>query len=167
MRISGYYRESINEGDGLRAVVFISGCRHACKGCFNRKAWDFNAGDEFTDERQGEIIEDLAKNPMLDGLTLCGGDPFFSAQGCAEFVRRFRERCPDRTVWAYTGFTFEALLHHQERRGLLELCDVLIDGRFVEEQKDTTLRFRGSRNQRVIDVQASISAGEVVTLDAY
>ena len=162
MNITGYYRESINEGEGLRAVVFISGCRHACPGCFNASAWAFNAGDPFTEERQLEVIEDVAKNPMLDGLTLCGGDPFFSAQECAAFVRKFRERCPDRTVWAYTGFTFEALLRDPGRRELAELCDVIIDGRFVEAQKDTTLRFRGSRNQRIINVRESLDTGHVV-----
>lgn len=104
------------------------------------------------------------ENPLLDGLTLCGGDPFFSAAECSQFVRDFREACPDRTVWAYTGFVYEDLLTDPERQELALLCDVIVDGRFVEQQKDLTLPFRGSRNQRLVDVKASIQAGYVVSL---
>ncbi|AOK90297.1 anaerobic ribonucleoside-triphosphate reductase activating protein [Paenibacillus polymyxa] len=164
MNLCGYIPESLNEGYGLRSVVFISGCRHACPGCFNPESWSFRAGEPFTPQRQQEVIRDIMENPLLDGLTLCGGDPFFSAAECSQFVRDFREACPDRTVWAYTGFVYEDLLTDQERQELALLCDVIVDGRFVEQQKDLTLPFRGSRNQRLVDVKASIQAGYTVSL---
>ncbi|KAF6579168.1 anaerobic ribonucleoside-triphosphate reductase activating protein [Paenibacillus sp. EKM212P] len=164
MNLCGYIPESLNEGYGLRTVVFISGCRHACPGCFNPESWSFRAGEPFTPQRQQEVIRDIMENPLLDGLTLCGGDPFFSAAECSQFVRDFREACPDRTVWAYTGFVYEDLLTDPERQELALLCDVIVDGRFVEQQKDLTLPFRGSRNQRLVDVKASIQAGYVVSL---
>ncbi|MNW28184.1 Pyruvate formate-lyase 1-activating enzyme [compost metagenome] len=150
MNICGYYPESINEGEGLRAVIFISGCKHKCPGCFNPESWSFEAGEEFTAERQLEIISDVKNNPLLDGITLCGGDPFFSPIETAAFVRLFRESCPGKTVWAYSGFTYEQIRRSVNMNELLSLCDVLIDGRFVEAQKDLTLAFRGSRNQRII-----------------
>ncbi|WDZ59312.1 anaerobic ribonucleoside-triphosphate reductase activating protein [Paenibacillus polymyxa] len=164
MNLCGYIPESLNEGYGLRTVVFISGCRHACPGCFNPESWSFRAGEPFTPQRQQEVIRDIMENPLLDGLTLCGGDPFFSAAECSQFVRDFREACPDRTVWAYTGFVYEDLLTDPKRQELALLCDVIVDGRFVEQQKDLTFPFRGSRNQRLVDVKASIQAGYVVSL---
>ncbi|MCF2716310.1 anaerobic ribonucleoside-triphosphate reductase activating protein [Paenibacillus sp. UKAQ_18] len=164
MNLCGYIPESLNEGYGLRTVVFISGCRHACPGCFNPESWSFRAGEPFTPQRQQEVIRDIMENPLLDGLTLCGGDPFFSAAECSQFVRDFREACPDRTVWAYTGFVYEDLLTDPERQELALLCDVIVDGRFVEQQKDLTLPFRGSRNQRLVDVKASIQADYTVSL---
>lgn len=162
MHICEYRKESINEGIGLRAVVFISGCRHACQGCFNPESWDFSYGQPFTRAYQQEVIQEISDNPLLHGLTLCGGDPFFSATACAAFITSFRQACLDKTVWAYTGFTFEALLLLDEQRKLLELCDVIIDGKFKAEQKDTSLRFRGSRNQRIIDVRKSLAIGSVI-----
>ncbi|TPG85722.1 anaerobic ribonucleoside-triphosphate reductase activating protein [Brevibacillus laterosporus] len=162
MHICDYRSESINEGIGLRAVVFVSGCRHACPGCFNPESWDFSYGQAFTPSRQQEVIQEISTNPLLHGMTLCGGDPFFSADACISFVTSFRNACPDKTVWAYTGFTFEALLHQDKHRQLLELCDVIIDGKFKSEEKDTSLRFRGSRNQRIIDVKKSLSLGAAI-----
>lgn len=161
MNISGYYPESINEGSGLRAVVYISGCRHRCPGCFNPETWNFNYGEPFTLDRQMEIIKEIKGNKIVKGLTLCGGDPFFSALEVVEFVLLFKEHCPDRDIWAYSGFTYEQIMANLHMRKLLNLCDVLIDGRFIVEEKDITLRFRGSRNQRVIDVKRS-SIGNII-----
>ncbi|WP_211748562.1 anaerobic ribonucleoside-triphosphate reductase activating protein [Paenibacillus sp. Marseille-Q4541] len=162
--ICGYIPESINEGAGLRAVVFISGCKHACPGCFNPSSWSFRAGKPFTDEEQQRIIQEIADNPLLDGLTLCGGDPFFSARECTAFVHKYKQRCPEKTLWAYTGFVYEELMEDQEMRTLAEQCDVIIDGPFKLDLKDTTLPYRGSRNQRIIDVKASLINDSVVTL---
>lgn len=164
MFISGYYKESINEGLGLRAVVFISGCKHGCQGCFNREAWNFRNGEEFTINEQLEVIEDIKSNPLLSGLTLCGGDPFFSARDASAFLSLCREHIPDLNVWAYSGFTFEEIKQDEDMLELLMLCDVLIDGKFIENEKDTTLQFRGSKNQRVIDVKRSLKTNVITIL---
>ncbi|WP_379127997.1 anaerobic ribonucleoside-triphosphate reductase activating protein [Paenibacillus sp. sgz500958] len=164
MNICGYYPESINEGEGMRAVIFLSGCRHRCPGCFNPETWNFNFGDVFTPEKQSEIIAEMAANPLLDGLTLAGGDPFFSAGEAAEFIEELRATLPGFPVWIYSGYTYEeitAVTGSPEYR-LLELCQVLIDGRFMQELKDTTLPYRGSSNQRIIDIPASLTAANVV-----
>ncbi|KWX71699.1 ribonucleoside-triphosphate reductase activating protein [Paenibacillus riograndensis] len=164
MNICGYYPESINEGEGMRAVLFLSGCRHRCPGCFNPKTWNFNYGEPFTLERQREIIAEMAANPLLDGLTLAGGDPFFSAEEAAGFIQELRSVLPDYSVWIYTGYTYEELTAapSSPEWNLLALCQVVIDGRFVEELKDTTLPYRGSSNQRIIDIQASLAGTEIV-----
>lgn len=165
MYLSGYYKESINEGSGLRAVLFISGCKHACEGCFNSQAWNFRYGEEFTLDRQIEIIEEVKNNPLLSGITLCGGDPFFSAKELIDFVDMYRREVNEANVWAYSGFTFEEIMQDETMKQLLERCDVLIDGKFILEQKDTRLKFRGSKNQRIIDVKASLDSGSVQVID--
>ncbi|AIQ50441.1 anaerobic ribonucleoside-triphosphate reductase activating protein [Paenibacillus sp. FSL R7-0331] len=164
MNICGYYPESINEGEGMRAVIFISGCRHRCPGCFNPKTWNFNFGEPFTLERQREIIAEMAANPLLDGLTLAGGDPFFSADEACGFLHELRAVLPDFPVWVYTGYTYEELtaVPGSPEWNLLAMCQVVIDGRFVEELKDTTLPYRGSSNQRIIDIPASLTGSGVV-----
>ncbi|MGG3278902.1 anaerobic ribonucleoside-triphosphate reductase activating protein [Paenibacillus solani] len=162
MNVCGYIPESINEGQGLRAVLFVSGCRHACAGCFNEASWDFEAGELFTEEMSAAILQDIINNPLLDGLTLCGGDPFFSPEECTAFVRKLRNLCPAKNIWAYTGFTFEALMRQPRLRELAELCDVIVDGKFEEERKDVSLPFRGSSNQRLVDVPASLKRGVTV-----
>ncbi|MEK3899526.1 anaerobic ribonucleoside-triphosphate reductase activating protein [Paenibacillus sp. FSL R7-0179] len=164
MNICGYYPESINEGEGLRAVLFISGCRHRCPGCFNPKTWNFSFGEVFTPERRREIIEEIAGNPLLDGLTLAGGDPFFSAEEAADFIHELRTELPGFPVWIYTGYTYEELTASpgSAEWKLLALCQVVIDGRFVEELKDLTLSYRGSSNQRIIDIPASLAGDSVV-----
>ncbi|WP_042204244.1 anaerobic ribonucleoside-triphosphate reductase activating protein [Paenibacillus camerounensis] len=164
MNICGYYPESINEGEGMRAVIFISGCRHRCPGCFNPKTWNFNFGEPFTLERQREIICEMAANPLLDGLTLAGGDPFFSADEACGFLHELRAVLPDFPVWIYTGYTYEELtaVPGSPEWNLLAMCQVVIDGRFVEELKDTTLPYRGSSNQRIIDIPSSLAGSGVV-----
>ncbi|MEK5036316.1 anaerobic ribonucleoside-triphosphate reductase activating protein [Paenibacillus sp. FSL R7-0302] len=164
MYLSGYYKESINEGSGLRSVLFISGCKHACEGCFNTNAWDFKHGEEFTIKRQLEIIDDVKSNPLLDGITLCGGDPFFSTKEVIPFIKLLREQVPNISVWSYSGFTYEEICSNRVMKQLLLLCDVLIDGRFILAERDTTLLFRGSRNQRIIDVKESQEKGCVTLL---
>ncbi|CAH1055289.1 anaerobic ribonucleoside-triphosphate reductase activating protein [Paenibacillus pseudetheri] len=163
MNICGYYPESINEGEGMRAVLFISGCRHRCPGCFNPETWNFKYGEVFTLERQHEIIAEIAANPLLDGLTLAGGDPFFSAEEVLGFIHELRAVLPGFPIWIYSGYTYEELtaLPGSPEWNLLKQCQVLIDGRFVEELKDTTLLYRGSSNQRIIDIPASMNGSEV------
>ncbi len=164
MNICGYYPESINEGEGLRASVFLSGCKHYCKGCFSARTWNFDYGELFDDKRQREIIREMAVNPLLDGLTLAGGDPFFSAAEASSFIDLARESMPELNVWMYTGYTFEQLASRPEsdEYGLLRRGHVLVDGRFEQDLRDVSLLYRGSSNQRLIRIPESLERGEVV-----
>ncbi|WP_458120314.1 anaerobic ribonucleoside-triphosphate reductase activating protein [Paenibacillus sp. Z6-24] len=166
MNICGYIPESINEGPGLRAVVFISGCTHRCPGCFSPHTWSFQAGKPFTAELQQQIIEEIADNPLLSGLTIAGGDPFFSAAEVSAFVSRVRAALPDFSIWIYSGYTWDEIIQHTspEYMKLLQLCDVLVDGRFVQQQRDVSLLYRGSSNQRIIDIARSLISGQPITM---
>ncbi|KOY14570.1 anaerobic ribonucleoside-triphosphate reductase activating protein [Paenibacillus xylanivorans] len=164
MNLYGYIPESVNEGKGLRAVLFISGCRHACPGCFSPDSWSFRAGEPFTEERQQQILHEVTAHPLLEGVTLCGGDPFFSAAECASWVRQLRTARPDLTVWAYTGFVYEELVADPARAELSCLCDVIIDGPYIAAERDVSLPYRGSRNQRIIDVGATMACQTIVTM---
>lgn len=164
MKLCGYYPESINEGEGLRAAIFISGCRHYCKGCFSPKTWNFDYGEPFTLERETKIIHDIKNNPLLSGLSILGGDPFFSAAEVSGFIDRLVTETGPVSIWIYSGYTYEELI---ERPGspeyeLLRRCEVLVDGRFVEELRDPSLLYRGSSNQRLIDIQQSLRQGQAV-----
>ncbi|MBR1763778.1 MAG: anaerobic ribonucleoside-triphosphate reductase activating protein [Ruminococcus sp.] len=166
-RCAGLTPESIVDGPGFRFTVWTQGCLHHCKGCHNPQTWDVAGGFEAdTDEVFAEIIKD----PILDGVTLSGGDPFYQAKPMAELARRVHEHDGGRmNVIAYTGFDFEYLLEHaDEQNGFMELvrqCDYIIDGRFILEQRSLELKFRGSRNQRFIDVKKSLETGTTVALD--
>ena len=158
----------IANGEGVRVTLFVSGCTHHCKGCFNAETWDFNFGKPFTAEIEDKLIEDLRPG-YIAGLTLLGGEPFepVNQRALLPFVRRVREMYPDKTIWCYTGYTYDTDLaaggkaYCECSDELLSLLDILVDGEFVEELKDITLVFRGSSNQRVIDVQKSLQAGQV------
>lgn len=164
MNLCGYYPESINEGEGLRAAVFISGCRHYCKGCFSPATWNFNYGEPFSEARQDEIIADIAGNPLLSGLSLLGGDPFFSAVEVSRFIDRLVQETGPINIWIYTGYTFEELISdkYSPEYELLTRCNVLVDGRFEEQLKDVSLVYCGSTNQRLIDIPQSLGSGEIV-----
>ncbi|GGA31361.1 anaerobic ribonucleoside-triphosphate reductase activating protein [Paenibacillus physcomitrellae] len=163
MNLCGYYPESINEGEGLRASIFISGCRHRCKGCFSPVTWNFNYGEPFTLQRQNEIIGDIARNPLLSGISLLGGDPFFSAAEVSEFLDRLYAQAGAVNTWIYTGYTYEELTADPlaAEYALLRRCHVLVDGRFEEALRDTSLRYCGSSNQRLINIPASLASGKV------
>lgn len=158
-------RVDIANGRGVRVSLFVSGCRHHCQGCFNPETWDFSYGREFTQKTEDELIRALSPD-FIAGLSLLGGEPFEeeNASVLVPFVRRVRELFPRKDVWAYSGFTFEELTGKlpsragKSARELLSLVDTLVDGRFVEAKKDISLRFRGSSNQRILDVQASLAA---------
>ncbi len=159
----------IANGEGVRVSLFVSGCTHHCKNCFNPETWNFDYGEPFTREVEDKIISWLAPS-YINGLTLLGGEPMEPANQMAllPFVKRVRATYPDKTIWCYTGFLFdEELLKESRARTcytteLLSNIDILVDGRFVEELKDITLRFKGSSNQRIIDVQQSLKQNKVV-----
>lgn len=161
LRLSGIIRESIVDGPGIRFVVFAQGCPHRCEGCQNPETWAFDSGFEMSAE---QIISEMKKNPLLKGLTLSGGEPFCQSRAMASLANEAHKAGYD--VIAYTGFLYEELLMQARResgvRELLAQTDVLIDGPFVQALKSYDLRFRGSSNQRAIDVKASTEKGTPV-----
>ncbi|MGV8966187.1 MAG: anaerobic ribonucleoside-triphosphate reductase activating protein [Cellulomonas sp.] len=151
------------DGEGVRCALYVSGCLFACAGCFNERAWSFRYGQPYTDELEKEILADLA-HESVQGLTLLGGEPFLNTQVCLRLVRRVRERFgASKDIWCWSGYTFEQLTAASaDKTALLGQLDVLVDGPFDLAQRDLSLQFRGSRNQRVLDVPASLSAGRAV-----
>lgn len=161
-------KTDIANGEGVRVSLFVSGCRRHCKNCFNASTWDFGYGKSFDESVQEELLEALAPD-YIAGLSLLGGEPFEpeNQRALLPFVKKVKSRFPHKTIWCYTGYTFdvgdmqEAQASSEITRELIQLLDVLVDGRFVEELKDIRLKFRGSSNQRVIDVQKSLRNGRV------
>lgn len=159
----------IANGLGVRTSLFVSGCTHRCKNCFNSEAWDFNYGKPFTKEVEDEIINSL-KNSFVDGLSLLGGEPFEpqNQKALLPFLERVKKEVPSKNIWCYTGYLFDSELLGDSRakteytNKMLELIDVLVDGKFIEELKDITLLFKGSSNQRVIDVKESLKQSKVI-----
>ena len=161
-------KTDIANGEGVRVSLFVSGCRRHCKGCFNKIAWDFSYGKPFTEEVEEELISALSPY-YIAGLTLLGGDPMEpeNQRALLPFVRKVRARLPEKNIWCFTGYTYEGgtlqedAVRCETTRELISLLDVLVDGKFEEELKDIRLKFRGSSNQRVIDVQKSLASGSV------
>ena len=159
----------IANGPGVRVSLFVSGCTHRCPGCFNEEAWDFNFGQPFTQEVIDRILEDLSPS-FVKGLTLLGGEPFDprNQPSIVELLRQVKAKCPDKSIWAFSGYLFDRdilpgkLGDPDITREYLSYLDVLVDGPFVQAKKNLTLRFRGSENQRLIDVPASLESGTVV-----
>lgn len=162
----------VANGPGVRVSLFVSGCTHRCKNCFNKEAWDFSYGQPFTKETQEQIISYLDK-PYVKGLTLLGGEPFERENQIAllPFLKEVRRRLPDKDIWAFSGYDFEKDItgymcrEWEATKELLSCIDVLVDGEFIEEQKSLNLRFKGSANQRTILVQESLEVGKVVLYD--
>lgn len=159
----------IANGYGVRVSLFVSGCTNACKGCFQPETWDFEYGNPFTKKTEDEILK-MMDEDFIDGLTLLGGDPFEPANQKAliGFLKRVRKERPNKNIWAFTGFTFEELKmdgsypRTDVTDEMLDLIDVLIDGRFEEDKKDIRLQFRGSSNQRLIDMNLTRERGEII-----
>lgn len=161
-RLAGVVNDSIVDGPGLRLAVFAQGCPHHCPECHNPQSHDFDGG-EWGDT--AEILRIAEDNCLLDGITLTGGEPFCQPEACAELARGAHEL--GLNVWVYTGYLFENLLNGTDaQRELLKNADVLVDGPFLIAQKSMDVRFRGSKNQRLIDVQKSLNAGYAVELEA-
>ena len=158
IRIAGVVNDSIVDGPGFRLAVFTQGCPHHCPGCHNPNTHDFSGGK---DEETANILGMIEENILLDGITLTGGEPFCQPQACAELARGAHEAGVN--VWCYSGYTFEELFNGKsEWKALLNELDVLVDGRFLLEKRSLECRFRGSSNQRLIDVPKSLSAGAAV-----
>ena len=164
MNYAALKKFDIANGPGVRVSLFVSGCRHRCKNCFNSEAWDFNYGKPFTDETKREILAELEKD-CISGLSLLGGEPFEpeNIPALTELLKTVKVLFPEKKVWCYTGFEFEVL--KEKAREMLSLTDVLVDGKFIEEKKSPDLIFRGSSNQRIIDVQKSLKEDGAIWLD--
>ena len=158
MNIAGIIHESLNDGNGIRTVIFISGCKHNCKNCQNKRLFNFNYGKSFDEDMQNYIINYIKTDPLLDGVTLSGGDPAYSEKELIPFVKRIKTECSNKDIWMYTGFTFEDI----KDKEVLKYVDILVDGLFVESKLDRTLKFKGSSNQRIINVQESLKQGKVI-----
>lgn len=169
MNVATIKRRDIANGIGVRVSLFVSGCTHHCKGCFNSEAWDFSYGTPYTEETEGEILELLAPD-YISGLSLLGGEPFEpeNQRTLVTLLRKVKARYPEKTVWCYTGYVLEKELLSESRARcevtdeMLSMIDVLVDGRFVEELRNLRLLFRGSENQRLIDLNKTRATGETV-----
>lgn len=165
MKIAGFYDESISNGLGWRAVLFVSGCPHHCPGCHNKQAQDYNYGEEFNKQ---EILNRIQKNSILKGITISGGEPLCKENiaEVVDFIKDVKKIKPNFNIWCYTGYTMEELEKRQDAitQEALNEIDILVDGEFKEAQKDPSLKFRGSKNQRIIDIKKTKKVHKVIEL---
>lgn len=171
MNYAGIKYCDIANGTGCRTVLFVSGCRNACKGCFQPQTWDFGYGEPFDEKVQEEVLKSLEPD-YITGITVLGGEPFEpeNQKELVPFMRKVVARYPNKNVWAFTGYIYDKDLvvggrrHTEDTDELLSMIDVLVDGPFQEEKKDITLKFRGSSNQRILDLKETIRTGNIITL---
>lgn len=161
--IADYKPFNMVDGEGVRCSLYVSGCLFNCPGCYNRVAQNFHYGKPYTQQLEDQIIQDLSQS-YVQGLTLLGGEPFLNTQVCLKLVRRVRKEFGhEKDIWSWSGYTWEELMQESaDKLALLNYLDILVDGRFLEAKKDLTLQFRGSSNQRIIDVPKSLAQKQVV-----
>ena len=172
MHYADIKKADIANGLGVRVSVFVSGCTHHCKNCFNSEAWDFNYGNEFTENEINRVIKEL-DHSYVSGLSVLGGEPLehVNQQGLLPLLKRVKEKFPDKNIWRYSGYTFETDImgkmynNWKETPEILSYIDVLVDGKFEEDKKNIKLRFRGSSNQRIIDVKKSLKENKAVLFE--
>lgn len=175
MNIAGIDYESIKDGEGVRTVIYVSGCSHNCYKCHNPQTHDVNYGIPFSKELQNEIIENIKKRPFISGLTWSGGDPLHenNLDDILEFTDKFRLLFPQKTIWLYSGYKFtdfflvpiwkvSEIENNVKRQQIITQCDVMVDGKYIDSQRDIMLKWRGSNNQRVISVQESLQQNKIV-----
>ena len=169
MHYASIKKFDIANGEGVRVSLFVSGCPHHCKNCFNKEAWDYNYGEVFTEKEEEDILEFL-DNDFINGLSLLGGEPMWpdNQKGLIPLLKKAKERYPEKKIWCYTGYLFDKeimddmMKNNDFTREFLSYIDVIVDGIFIESLLNRTLYFRGSSNQRIIDVQKSLKAKKVV-----
>lgn len=166
MKMAGFYDESISNGLGWRAVLFVSGCPHHCPGCHNQEAQNFNYGSEFN---KREILQKIKENSILNGITISGGEPLCkeNISEVLDFIKSVKKENPNFNVWCYSGYTLEELLNRNDdvTNECLDNIDVLVDGEFEIDKKDPTLKFRGSSNQRILDLKASLKTHQFIEMN--
>lgn len=164
-RIIDYKAFNFVDGEGVRCSLYVSGCLFHCEGCYNVATWSFGAGVPYSQELETQIMADLAQ-PYVQGLTLLGGEPFLNTGILLPLVRRVRQELPTKDIWAWSGYTWEELmLETEDKLALLAYIDILVDGRFEQSKRNLRLQFRGSSNQRIIDVKRSLAENRVVIWD--
>ena len=164
----------VANGPGVRVSLFVSGCTHKCKGCFNEEAWDFKYGHEYTQKEEDKIIE-LLKPDYIEGITILGGEPFeyVNQKGILPLLRRIRKELPNKTIWCFSGYTFDTDIledmcnKYEETKELISYIDVLVDGKFEIDKKKFKLKFRVSSNLRIINVKESLKNNKVILMDEY
>ena len=177
IRYASIRKLDISNGEGIGVALFVQGCPFHCYNCFNPETWDFNGGKEWTEEIEKEFLS-LIDRPYIKRISILGGEPLAeqNLNGILELTNKIRVLFPEKTIWLYTGYTWEQIMFPvvtddfnpdrekllQTRREVLQLCDVLVDGRYIDSQRDITLKWRGSKNQKVIDVQKSLRNGEII-----
>lgn len=166
MRYALIRKMDISNGPGVGVSLFVQGCHLHCKGCFNSIAWDFNGGKEWNDDVKQKFLE-LASRPYIKRISILGGEPLSCENvfDIYELIVKIRDKLPDKVIWLYTGYRFEDVIDSLPNRRVLELCDVVVDGRYVEELKDISLSWCGSSNQRVIDMQETLKQHQIVLYD--
>lgn len=172
MNYADIKKVDVANGEGIRVSVFVSGCNHHCEGCFNECAWDFNYGNKFTEENINQVINYL-DHEHISGLSLLGGEPleYTNQEGLLPLVKKVKEKFPNKNIWCYTGFDFEKDVvekmakNNETTKELLNYLDVVVDGKFEKDKKNLKLKFRGSSNQRIIDVKESLKENKVVQID--
>ena len=162
MRYASIKKCDVANGTGIRVSLFVSGCHHHCKGCFNTDAWDFNYGNDFTEQTQEKILEALDKD-YIQGLSLLGGEPleYVNQKGLLPLVKKVKQRFPNKTIWSWTGYKFEDYIKDKE---IVNYLDVLVDGQFVDELRNPMLKWKGSSNQRVIDIKKTLKKNDIVLI---
>lgn len=163
MNIAGIIHQSLNDGEGIRTVIFISGCKHNCNNCQNKRLFDFSYGKSFDKQIQDYIINYIKTDPLIDGITLSGGDPVYSSKELIDFVQRVKTECPDKNIWMYTGFNFEDI----KNEPIMKYINVLVDGQYIDSLNDKKQVFKGSSNQHIIDVQKSLKENKIVIYKNY
>ena len=163
MRYNKIRKMDIADGPGVRVSIFMQGCAFHCKNCFNPETWDFESGKEFTDETIERVLE-LCDNENISGLSILGGEPMHptNIEGTTKLAKAFKQKFPNKTLWAWSGFLFDKWVKDKE---VAKYLDVLVDGQYVDEKRNPTLKWCGSENQRVIDVQKSLKEGKVVLFE--
>lgn len=163
MRYNKIRKMDISNGPGVRVSIFMQGCAFNCKNCFNKETHDFNGGKEFTEDTINRVLE-LCNNDNVEGLSILGGEPMHPSniEGTTKLAKAFKERFPNKNLWAWTGFTFDNYLKNKE---VSKYIDVLVDGQYVDELHNPTLKWKGSSNQRVIDVQKSLKENKIHLID--
>lgn len=161
MNYLGISKASVTDGPGVRVVLWVSGCNCKCNGCQNPESWNFNSGKLFDESAKQELFEALSK-PYIQGITFSGGNPIDQPHQIFLLSNEIKKKFPDKNIWLYSGYTYEQIYLSREKFKALTNIDVLVDGPFIEDQKDLTLKFRGSKNQRIIDVKKTIEQGKVV-----